>query len=58
MPLTSRQPVLKLFSSDAQYEALAHLRFGPPTRATMCASVMKEPLTVSLPPWSVKMAAW
>ena len=28
--------MLKLFSSDAQYEAVARLRFGPPTRATTC----------------------
>ena len=56
-PPIIRQPQFASFSFDAQKETLAHLRFVPPTRATMCASVMKDPSTVSLPPCSLKEAA-
>lgn len=46
-----------MVSSDAQKEKLAHFCFEPPTRATTCASVMKEPSTVSLPPCSLNEAS-
>ena len=38
------------FSSEAQKETFANLRLAPPTRATMCTSVMKDPSTVTLLP--------
>ena len=45
-----RQPQLSSLSSDAQKETLANLRRGAlPTSATKCASVMKEPWTISQP---------
>ena len=57
LPFTTRQPQFSRLSSEAQKERLAHLRFAPPTRATRCASVMKEPSTVSLPLCSMKVAS-
>lgn len=57
VPLMTLQPVLNWLSSDAQKEAVARFRFAPPTRATTCASVMKEPSTVRLPPCNLKVAS-
>ena len=40
-------PVVNSLSSSVQKLAVASLCFSPPTSATVCTSVMKEPSTVS-----------
>ena len=47
VPLIMLGPVVNSFSSEVQKLAVASLCFSPPTSATPCTSVMKEPSTVS-----------
>ena len=55
VPLITCQPKLSSLSSDAQKEALANPRFAK--RATMWASVRKEPFTVRVPSYTLKTAS-